>query len=222
MITTVAELSWDQWAVLGCTGLALGPLIEHGARRLPQKLFAIGSTNDAPKLTSQISLGFVIVGIFVISIASHGWGPQGVVVSLFGTCVLLLSIIDARTQFLPDVLTLPLLAFGLLACTLKWGVVDWSSSLLGAVVGYAVLTLVATAYRRCGGKDGLGGGDIKLISAIGAHLGWQGLPTVVLMASISGLAYMGLWRAVYRTPKHVEPIAFGPFLGAAAWIFLVW
>ncbi len=112
----------------------------------------------------------------------------------FGWTLLALGLIDLRHLVLPDVLTLPLAAAGL--------VVAWFAApdavlddAAGAVGGFAVFTLVAWGYRRWRGRDGLGAGDAKLLAALGAWVGRPGLPSVVLLASLAALA-MALGDAV--------------------------
>lgn len=130
-----------------------------------------------------------------------------------------LAVIDFRWFLLPDLLTLPLLGLGLvMASMLSWQQV-WDAS-LGATIAFGAFTLIAFLYRRVRGRDGLGLGDAKLVAAGGAWVGWQGLPTVALLAAIGGI--VGFWfsgRLTLAGPGY-EPIPFGPYLAGAIWV--VW
>ena len=140
--------------------------------------------------------------------------------TLWGAVLLLalaaLSWIDARTLRLPDVLTLPLAAAGLVqAWALTGRIVP---ALVGAGAGYLFFVLVETGFRRLRGKDGLGRGDAKLLAAGGAWCGWMGLPWIVMIASSSGLVFAGLAMLFARRLPGLLP--FGPFLAlgiAAVW-----
>jgi leader peptidase (prepilin peptidase)/N-methyltransferase len=140
---------------------------------------------------------------------------------LLGWGLLTLAWIDAEHLLLPDVLTLPLILAGLgAAWVLEWPpIVDAAA---GAAVGYLAFRLVAFAYRRVRGRDGLGGGDAKLLAAAGAWLGWQALGDVVLGAALGGI----LWFVATRPPARLDeqPVAgpaelpFGPALALAIWV----
>jgi leader peptidase (prepilin peptidase)/N-methyltransferase len=122
-----------------------------------------------------------------------------------------LTVIDARTYRLPDLITLPLIAGGVLASWLI-GAPVWLS-VLGAGLGYGVLVGVEKAYERTRGRQGLGRGDAKLFAAGGAWCGALALPFILLAASVSALIYVGVLRlATGRTIGGDDMIAFGPFL----------
>lgn len=148
-------------------------------------------------------------------------GPLLLAVLLFSWIVLALGVIDAQHQLLPDALTLLLLWLGLLVTLAGWKPgVDLHDSVAGAIAGYLVLALLAYGYRLCRGKEALGMGDAKLLAACGAWLGWQPLPHVLLIASLSGIFWALLTRVFYRRPLQ-KPLPFGPFLAAAAWLLLI-
>ena len=134
-------------------------------------------------------------------------------------CVILLNLalIDARTGFLPDALTLPCLYGGLLAALLGYGV-PLHDAVAGALLGYGFLWIFNAAYRRCRGRNGMGGGDMKLLAALGAWLGWAPLPAVLAAACIGGV-FFSLLRP--GPGKWSRPLAFGPFLVAAGSVGLV-
>jgi leader peptidase (prepilin peptidase)/N-methyltransferase len=124
-----------------------------------------------------------------------------------------LALYDLRRGRLPDWLTLPLAAAGLL---IAWRGGAPADAAIGAALGYAVFEGVALGYRRLRGREGLGGGDAKLAAAAGAWVGWQGLPSVVLLAACGALATALARRRLGAT----ESMPFGAYLAPA--ILLVW
>ena len=131
-----------------------------------------------------------------------------------------MSGIDIDHQLLPDNLTLPLMWGGLLL-SLNSTFTDPVSSLTGAAAGYLVLWLIYHLFKIATGKEGMGYGDFKLLAAIGAWLGWQVLPQVILISSLVG-AVTGIFMLLVNRNRKGEPIPFGPFLAAAGWIALIW
>lgn len=130
-----------------------------------------------------------------------------------------LSVVDIRTLTLPDTITLPMIAAGLLIAAY------WSPEFLllhvgAAAVGYLVLWLIAIAYQRLRGRAGLGVGDIKLYSASGAWMGPWALPAVLLVATLGALFATLVKFLRTRRIEATERIAFGPYLALAFW--LVW
>lgn len=125
-----------------------------------------------------------------------------------------LSWYDWHTTLLPDRLTCPLLWGGLLF-NLFFLPVSLSDAVLGAAVGYSAFACFYWLYRCFRGHEGLGYGDIKLLAALGAWHGWQSVPMIILIASLSGLIIAGLlfWKNRLRHKK--TPLPFGPFLVAA-------
>lgn len=142
--------------------------------------------------------------------------PQAAAGCLLGWALLWLADIDIRLQILPDPLTLGLAAAGL-AATYLLAPHRLADHVIGAAAGFAVFVAVAAAYRRLRGRDGLGGGDVKLMAAAGAWVSWEGLASLVLLASLAALAFV-LLRPGQRAAAARLP--FGPFLGGALW--LVW
>ena len=132
-----------------------------------------------------------------------------------------LAFIDLDTQFLPDDLTLPLMWAGIVSAALGWIPLGLSASVGGAVAGYLSLWFVHHAYRLIRGREGMGAGDFKLLAALGAWLGWQLIPSVILLASAVG-AVVGIGLIVLRQHDRDVPIPFGPYLaggGIAALFF---
>ncbi len=126
--------------------------------------------------------------------------------------------IDLRTQLLPDQLTLPLLWFGLL-CALAPLFVPAETAIVGAAIGYLSLWSVYWAFKLLTGREGMGYGDFKLLAALGAFAGWQGLLPIVLLASLVGAVVGSAWL-IARGRDRATPIPFGPFLAAGGWIQL--
>jgi len=131
-----------------------------------------------------------------------------------------LTFIDFDTQLLPDNITLPLLWAGLLAnvAGLVPGV-TLRDAVIGAVAGYVALWSVYWLFKLIRGKEGMGYGDFKLLAALGAWLGWQMLPLIVLLSSVVG-AVIGIGLVVFKGRDHQIPLAFGPYLAIAGAIAL--
>ncbi|HWH81690.1 MAG TPA: A24 family peptidase [Burkholderiaceae bacterium] len=132
-----------------------------------------------------------------------------------------LAFIDLDTTFLPDDLTLPLMWAGIVAAALGWIPVTLTASVGGAVAGYLSLWFVFHAYRLIRGKEGMGAGDFKLLAALGAWMGWQAIPSIILLSSAVG-AIVGIALIVFKQHDREVPIPFGPYLaggGIAALFF---
>jgi leader peptidase (prepilin peptidase)/N-methyltransferase len=132
-----------------------------------------------------------------------------------------LAFIDLDTSFLPDDLTLPLMWAGIVSAALGWIPVTLGASVGGAVAGYLSLWFVFHAYRLVRGKEGMGAGDFKLLAALGAWMGWQAIPSIILLSSAVG-ALVGIALVVFRRHDREVPIPFGPYLaggGVAALFF---
>ena len=131
------------------------------------------------------------------------------------------AFIDLDTTLLPDDLTLPLVGLGLTAAWLQWTPVTLVDSALGAMFGYGSLWAVAFCYKLLRGMQGMAEGDFKLLAGLGALLGWQALPSIILLSSAVG-AVVGIFMIVARGHGRNAPIPFGPFLaggGMAALFF---
>jgi leader peptidase (prepilin peptidase)/N-methyltransferase len=134
-----------------------------------------------------------------------------------GWVLLLMSAIDVRTYILPDALTLPLLAAGLVFGALQQ---EALGHVAGAAAGWLVSFAVAMSYRYARGRDGLGGGDVKLFAAAGAWVGLSGLPTVMFYGAGTGLAVVLAGALAGRAISGTTRIPFGPFL--AFGFFVTW
>ncbi|WP_246263336.1 prepilin peptidase [Caulobacter soli] len=144
-------------------------------------------------------------GPLVLATAALGWG------------LLTAAVIDAENLWLPDVVTLPLGVAGW-AVTVGLGVAPPFEPLIGAAVGYGVLALVGLSYKALRGRQGLGGGDPFLLGAIGAWVGWQSLPTVLLWSCGVGLAAAAAIGLIRRRIDTTQPLPFGTFLAVGGWL----
>ncbi len=178
-----------------------------------------------PGCATRISWQYPLVelltaALFTVTIWHFGPTAAGLAGLLFTGFLVAASGIDARTTLLPDQLTLPLLWLGLAANA--FGLfTDLESAVIGAMAGYLSLWLVYHGFRLLTGKEGMGYGDFKLLAAIGAWLGWQILPVVLLLASLVG-AIVGIALILLRGRDRNIPIPFGPYLAAAGWLALIW
>lgn len=133
-----------------------------------------------------------------------------------------LAYIDLRTFRLPDVITYPLILSGLMFSGFsKLGLISFQDSVIGAALGYSALRLLNLLYRLVKKQDGVGMGDAKLLSALGAWFGWHSLPSILLIASLSGLIGGFIWLQ-WNKQSHHSAFPFGPFLAFAGIIELLW
>ncbi|OGS92874.1 MAG: methyltransferase [Gallionellales bacterium RBG_16_56_9] len=151
---------------------------------------------------------------------SFGFGLATAGAFLLVWALLALTAIDFDTQLLPDDITLPLLWAGLLL-NLFSVFTDLYSAVLGAVIGYLALWSVYWLFKLVTGKEGMGYGDFKLLAALGAWMGWQLLPLIILMSSLVG-AIVGIFLIVALRHGRNIPIPFGPYLACSGLIALFW
>ena len=177
---------------------------------------------------TRIALRYPVVeaaaGLLSLIVAwRFGATPQLVAALLFTWTAIALTVIDIDRQLLPDSLTLPLLWAGLLATLVGDGglFVDPETAIVGAVCGYLSLWLVFHLFKLVTGKEGMGYGDFKLLAAIGAWVGWQLLPLVILLSAVVG-SVVGIGLILFAKHGRQTPIPFGPYLAAAGWIALLW
>jgi leader peptidase (prepilin peptidase)/N-methyltransferase len=164
----------------------------------------------------------VLTGVLFAACGLH-FGAQPTVLLWCGLCATLvaLAFIDLDTTFLPDDLTQPLVWAGIVSAALGWTGTSLIASVGGAVVGYLALWVVYHAYRIIRGREGMGAGDFKLLAALGAWMGWQAIPSIILLSSAVG-ALVGIALVVFRQHDREVPIPFGPYLaggGVAALFF---
>ena len=153
------------------------------------------------------------------SVWQFGFGITGAATTALCLTLLVLTLIDYDTQLLPDDLTLPLLWGGLLLNLTPWGLAPLADAVIGAMAGYLVLWSIYWLFRLLTGKEGMGYGDFKLLAALGAWLGWQALPAVVLLSSVVG-ALVGIALIVFKGHGREQPIPFGPYLAGGGLLAL--
>ena len=151
----------------------------------------------------------------------HGASASALAWAGFATALLALAAIDADTHLLPDAITQPLVWAGLLAAAWQLSDQSLSDALWGAVAGYLFLWTVYWLFKLLTGKEGMGQGDFKLLAALGAWLGWPALVSLVLIASLSGVASGLLLRARGQLGEDGY-IPFGPFLAFAGLWVMAW
>lgn len=149
-----------------------------------------------------------------------GYGVAVIFAVILSWALLTLSVIDLDTQYLPDDITLPLLWLGL-TVNLFGVFTTLQAAVLGAICGYGILWLIFQAFRLLTGKEGMGYGDFKLLGMLGAWLGWEALPLIIVLSSLVG-AVVGVGLILFRDHDRRVPIPFGPYLAAAGWITLIW
>ena len=174
---------------------------------------------------AAISLRYPIIeaisGILCGFAAWHfGFGLAAIGAILLIWALLTLTAIDFDTQLLPDDITLPLIWIGLLF-NLYGTFTTLHDAVLGAIAGYIALWAVYWLFKLATGKEGMGYGDFKLLAALGAWLGWQSLPLIIILSSLVG-AVIGITLIVAVKRGRDIPIPFGPYLAGGGLIALFW
>ncbi|MFQ5581905.1 MAG: prepilin peptidase [Mariprofundaceae bacterium] len=144
--------------------------------------------------------------------------PQLVMSLALVSLLWVLTFIDLETGLLPDAITLPGIAIGLLLSFWTGNPLD---SLIGAIAGYSLFWLVARAFLFVTGREGMGYGDFKLLAMLGAFFGWQALPFIVFVSAFSGAIIGGAYLLLSRRHMRAE-IPFGPYLAIAGMLWLLW
>ena len=194
-------------AAIGAASLV--PLISFVA--LGGRCRACGGAIDRRHITMEA--GTAAIGALALGVWPGLGGAAGAV---FGWLLLTLALLDIDHHWLPDRLTAPLGMLGIGSAML--GLPPFlPDRLIGAACGFISLTAIAWGYRRIRNREGLGGGDPKLLAAIGAWLGWRALPLVVFMAAIVGLLWCGLQAARGRRLLLTDRLPLGALLALAAW-----
>lgn len=203
----------------------------------PQCGRAIGAPENVPVISfvlqrgrcrgcgTKISLRYpvveIVTGVLSAAVAwKFGWSLAAGAALVVTWALVALSFIDLDHQLLPDSITLPLLWLGLLL-SLAGTFTDPRASIVGAAIGYLSLWTVYQVFKLLTGKEGMGYGDFKLLAMLGAWMGWQSLPAIILLSSLVG-AVIGLTLVLSRGGDRNIPIPFGPYLAAAGWLTLLW
>ncbi|MDX8411247.1 MAG: prepilin peptidase [Mariprofundaceae bacterium] len=235
-------------ASCGLLGLLVGSFSNVCVHRLPRGASVVSPGSHCPKCgqavawfdnipllsyfilrgrcrhcASPITLRYpVLEALMGLSWAALAWyyGLQPVLAMaiVFITLLWILTLIDLETFLLPDVLTLPGIVIGLgFSFWFGYGI----DSLIGAACGYGVLWAVARLFLLLTGREGMGYGDFKLLAMLGAFLGWQALPFIILVSSLVGAIVGSLYLLMARKEARTE-IPFGPYLAAAGVLYLLW
>ena len=165
----------------------------------------------------QYPLVELLTGLLFVAVYwKFGWSLQALGGVLFVLFIVPMIFIDAKTQLLPDILTLPFLWLGLLFNIPENSFVTLPTAVWGAVIGYMSLWIIFQVFKLFTGKEGMGFGDFKLLAALGAWFGAISLPVIALMASVIGLIF-----AVIMKVGKGQPMPFGPCLAIAGWVMLM-
>jgi leader peptidase (prepilin peptidase)/N-methyltransferase len=163
----------------------------------------------------------LLTAVLSAVVAWHfGYTLQTLFALLLTWSLIALTFIDVDHHLLPDSINLPMIWLGLIL-SLFGLYTDAHSSIIGAAAGYGSLWLVFHLFKLATGKDGMGFGDFKLLALFGAWLGWQSLPLIVLLSTLTG-AVLGIASIIFAKRDHSAPIPFGPYLAIAGWIALIW
>jgi len=149
-----------------------------------------------------------------------GFSVAGISAIFLTWALIALAWIDYDTQYLPDQITLPFLWLGLLL-NLNGTFTDINSAVIGAITGYLILWAVHHLFKLLTKKEGMGYGDFKLLSLLGAWMGWQLLPQIIILSSLVG-SIIGISLMIFKNHQRETPIPFGPYLAIAGWIALLW
>ncbi len=139
---------------------------------------------------------------------------------IFTAVLIVITFIDWDHQIIPDILTLPGIPIFFLAAVFIVKI-PWTEVLLGLLIGGGVLFIIAFVYELITKREGMGGGDIKLLAMIGGFLGWKSLIFILLFSSLSG-AVIGVAAMIIKKQDTKYAIPFGPFLSAAAVAYIFW
>jgi len=209
------------WPPSTCPGCGHAIAVQHnvpviGFLRLKGRCASCGA-----KISARYPIVEACAGLLALTTAFM-LGPtwQTVAALGFAWTLLALTLIDLDHKLLPDSLTLPLLWAGLLV-NVPGLFTTLPSSVLGAAAGYLALWSVYKLFKLITGKEGMGYGDFKLLAAIGAWLGWQLLPVVILLSAVVG-SVVGIALIAFGGRSSQMAIPFGPYLAGAGFIALLW
>lgn len=172
---------------------------------------------------TAISLRYPLVelisGLFAVAVfARYGLSWESLFVYALVAALVVITFIDIDHQIIPDVITYPGIGVGFIA-SFVLGYITYKESLIGIILGGGVLLLVAWSYHFLTKREGMGGGDIKLLAMIGAFLGWKGVIFTIFVGSAIGTV-VGTVIALRTEEGRRLPIPFGPFLSLGALLFL--
>lgn len=171
-------------------------------------------------IAARYPLVELLTGVLTLCVIfTLGATPAGLSACVLTWSLIALALIDYDTQLLPDDITLPLLWLGL-SINFFGLITNLVDAFMGACLGYLVFWIISQLFRLLTGKIGMGHGDFKLLAMLGAWMGWQALPLIIVLSSFSGALIGGSLILMGRKRDH--PIPFGPYLAIAGWIALIW
>jgi leader peptidase (prepilin peptidase)/N-methyltransferase len=175
----------------------------------------------AESISSRYPVVELLGGIAAVAaVAALGLSAHALLAFAFLCALVVITFIDFDHQIIPDAISLPGIGVGF-AAALVLGDPRWSASLAGILLGGGLLWGVAEGYHWLTGREGMGGGDIKLLAMIGAFLGWQAVPVTLMIASLFGTA-VGVTLMIAQRRDSRTAIPFGPFLAVGATCALFW
>jgi len=185
-------------------------------------------SNCQKSISVRYPLVETLTAILAAICAWHfGFGWEALMAIGLSCTLVAISLIDIDHQIIPDSIVIPLMWVGL-AMSLFYPLAGADTlfiapqdAIVGALAGYLSLWSVYQLFKLITGKEGMGYGDFKLLAALGAWLGWQALPTIILMSAVVG-AVIGIALIIFRGRDRQIPIPFGPYLAAAGWIVMLW
>jgi leader peptidase (prepilin peptidase) / N-methyltransferase len=190
-------------------------------------------SNCKNKISIRYPLVEFVSAITVTIVAVYfGVSMQALFGILLTWALIALTMIDFDHQLLPDDITMPLLWLGIIINLYDPSyslIIDFhpdnltrlESSIVGAILGYGILWTVYITFKVITGKEGMGHGDFKLLAALGAWLGWQALPLIIVLSSVVG-AIVGISLMVLKSHDRSSSIPFGPYLAVAGWVAMLW
>lgn len=166
------------------------------------------------------SIEFLTASLSVLVFLKFGFSLETLAGLILTWILIAISFIDIDHQLIPDNLTLPGIWIGLMFNAFAV-FQSPSAAILGAIAGYLALWSIYWIFKYLTGKEGMGYGDFKLIALLGAWLGWQALPLIVMIASFLG-SIVGVSLILAKKQHKDSPIPFGPFLALGGWVTLLW
>jgi leader peptidase (prepilin peptidase)/N-methyltransferase len=163
------------------------------------------------------------IGLAVVVTWSYlhfGCGWPFVAAIIFGTCLLILSLVDLKHFILPDTVMIPTMALGLILPPLIMEQ-HWANTFLGGFLGFGLLFAVSWGFFKIRGYHGMGFGDVKLLGALGAWTGASSLPPLILISSVLAMPVFIL-RCIIKGTKTSQPLPFGPFLAVGGWLMFLY
>jgi len=178
-------------------------------------------SNCKSHISFQYPLIEIITAVLSVAVAYHFGATLQTLAALILTWSLIsLTLIDAQKQLLPDNITQPLLWLGIII-NLSALFTSIESSIIGAITGYLILWSIYQLFKLVTGKEGMGYGDFKLLAVLGAWMGWEMLPLIIVLSSVVG-AVIGIAMIAFKKHDKSVPIPFGPYLAIAGWIAFLW